>query len=75
MKHSKNVDRTYWVCHLKPECVARASTTDSPLTVHREGQHTHAAEPDYVKAEQVTRVPLLVIYSILLKLILHLNIT
>jgi len=34
MKHSKKVDRTYWVCRLKPGCLVRATTLDSPLTVH-----------------------------------------
>lgn len=52
-KHSKKKERTYWVCHAKPLCIARATTTDNPLTVIREGAHTDAPDADTIAARKV----------------------
>ena len=53
MKHSSRKGKTYWNCHLKPECNAKATTTENPLAVLSTSNHGHAADPDYVKARQV----------------------
>ncbi|KAK3909784.1 FLYWCH-type zinc finger-containing protein 1 [Frankliniella fusca] len=49
-KHSKNKDRTYWVCLRKPECYTRATTTEDPLRVVNEGEHVHAPDPAGIAA-------------------------
>ena len=38
---------------MKPECNAKATTTENPLAVLSTSNHGHAADPDYVKTRQV----------------------
>ncbi|KAK3923875.1 FLYWCH-type zinc finger-containing protein 1 [Frankliniella fusca] len=52
-KHSRKKERTYWVCHKKPLCIARATTTDDPLPVIREGTYSDAPDADTIAARQV----------------------
>lgn len=55
MKHSKRKEKTYWVCHRKPECTKMAATTDDPLVMVTTPEHNHAPDQDYVRAKQVVQ--------------------
>ena len=49
-------ERQYWECVRKGECRGTAITTQSAhgaITVHKEGQHSHAPNQELVEAERV----------------------
>ncbi|KAK3932645.1 FLYWCH-type zinc finger-containing protein 1 [Frankliniella fusca] len=52
-KHSSKKEKTYWVCTLKPECKARATTVSDPPFLVREGTHSHAPDQDSIAAKEI----------------------
>ena len=52
-KHSTKKERTYWVCALKPECTARATTVSDPPVVVKEAEHSHAPDQDDIAAKEI----------------------
>ena len=52
-KHSTKKERTHWVCSLKPECKARATTILVPPRVVNASEHTHAPDQDQIKASEI----------------------
>ncbi|KAK3913903.1 FLYWCH-type zinc finger-containing protein 1 [Frankliniella fusca] len=52
-KHSSKKEKTYWVCTLKPECKARATTVSDPPVLVREGTHSHAPDQDSIAAKEI----------------------
>jgi len=52
-KHSSKKEKTYWVCTLKPECKARATTVSDPPVLVREETHSHAPDQDSIAAKEI----------------------